>query len=234
MTFPGLPPGTGYTPVPHPFLGPLLEQFHDLDTLKCALRLLFLLHRKRGAPKFVTFQELAADLPLARALGGEDLQRSLKHALEGCLAPGIFLHLALQEDAKTQELYLLNTPENQLAVERIRKGLVTLTAFPKAQPVEQVPVRHNIFELYERTIGPINPLIAEELKEAETLYPAPWIEEAFHEAALQNKRRWSYILRILQRWSEEGKEHGTAGQHPQKVPVKELLRRRRSYGPLAR
>jgi len=33
-------------------------------------------------------------------------------------------------------------------------------------------------------------MIAEELKEAEKLYPARWIEEALKEAVMLNKRSW--------------------------------------------
>ena len=38
MQFAGFPPGTRYTPVPDPLLGPLLEQIQDLAELKVTLR----------------------------------------------------------------------------------------------------------------------------------------------------------------------------------------------------
>jgi DnaD/phage-associated family protein len=66
----------------------------------------------------------------------------------------------------------------------------------------------NIFTLYEQNIGMITPMIAEELKEAEKLYPPLWIEEAFKEAVTLNKRSWKYIARILERWTSEGKDSG--------------------------
>jgi DnaD/phage-associated family protein len=66
----------------------------------------------------------------------------------------------------------------------------------------------NIFALYEQNIGIITPMIAEELKEAASLYPPEWIEEAFREAVMLNKRSWRYILRILERWASEGKNSG--------------------------
>jgi DnaD/phage-associated family protein len=66
----------------------------------------------------------------------------------------------------------------------------------------------NVFALYEQNIGIITPMIAEELKEAERVYPAQWIEDAFREAVALNKRSWRYIARILERWASEGKESG--------------------------
>jgi DNA replication protein len=70
------------------------------------------------------------------------------------------------------------------------------------------PPAVNIFTLYEQNIGMITPMIAEELKEAEKLYPPRWIEEAFKEAVTLNKRSWRYIARILERWASEGKDSG--------------------------
>jgi DnaD/phage-associated family protein len=59
--------------------------------------------------------------------------------------------------------------------------------------------------LYEQNIGPLTPLLAEELMEAEDTYPVSWIEDAFREAVELNKRSWRYIQRILERWAAEGK-----------------------------
>jgi hypothetical protein len=51
-------------------------------------------------------------------------------------------------------------------------------------------------------------MIAEELKEAEKVYPASWIKEALEEAVKLNKRNWRYIARILERWASDGKDAG--------------------------
>jgi DnaD/phage-associated family protein len=67
--------------------------------------------------------------------------------------------------------------------------------------------RSKIFELYESLIGTLSPLIADELAEAERLYPADWLEAAFREAAAQNARSWRYVSRILERWAIEGPDH---------------------------
>jgi DNA replication protein len=64
----------------------------------------------------------------------------------------------------------------------------------------------NIFVLYEQNIGLLSPMIAEELKDAAEHYPAEWIEAAFREAVLHNKRKWTYIRAILRRWETEGRQ----------------------------
>jgi DnaD/phage-associated family protein len=70
----------------------------------------------------------------------------------------------------------------------------------------------SVFALYEENIGTIGPLIADELKDAETRYPGEWIEAAFREAISLNKRSWSYIAAILRRWEAEGPDYEKAGR----------------------
>jgi DnaD/phage-associated family protein len=55
----------------------------------------------------------------------------------------------------------------------------------------------------------LTPMIAEELREAEKLYPETWISDAIKEAVFRNKRNIRYIIKILERWSAEGKSDGT-------------------------
>ena len=64
--------------------------------------------------------------------------------------------------------------------------------------------RPNIYRLYEENIGPLTPLIADALREAELNYPAEWIEEAMKTAVLNNARHWRYVLAILTRRKEKG------------------------------
>jgi DnaD/phage-associated family protein len=69
-----------------------------------------------------------------------------------------------------------------------------------APPVE----RPNIFKLYEENIGPLTPLIADALRDAEATYPPEWIEEAIGESVKRNKRNWKYVEAILRSWKEKG------------------------------
>ncbi len=76
------------------------------------------------------------------------------------------------------------------------------------------PARSSVFALYESLVGTISPLIADELAEAERLYPAEWLEAAFREAAAQNARSWRYVSRILERWAVEGPDHAKTERDP--------------------
>ena len=60
MAFDGFPAGLRSIPVPAPVFGPLLEQIDDIDEFKCTLRVIWLLHHKRGHPRFITVDELLA------------------------------------------------------------------------------------------------------------------------------------------------------------------------------
>jgi DnaD/phage-associated family protein len=114
----------------------------------------------------------------------------------------------------SESLYFLNTPGDQRAVELARTGqLQNLRPAPRAAE-PPAPERHNVFQLYEENIGPITPLIADELRDAEKMYPHEWIEEALKEAAVLNKRSWRYASRILERWAMEGRQGEKAGRDP--------------------
>ncbi len=62
-----------------------------------------------------------------------------------------------------------------------------------------------IFKVYEREIGCLTPLIADDLEAAVGQFPAGWIEDAIAEAARNNKRNWVYCTAILERWKAEGR-----------------------------
>ncbi len=79
------------------------------------------------------------------------------------------------------------------------------TSDPQLEQVISAPERPNIFVLYEQNLGIITPMMAEELKAAETEYPAGWIEDAIREAVANNVHRWSYAKKILCRWKVEGR-----------------------------
>lgn len=218
MTFAGFPRRVRYTPVPNQLFGPLLEQIDDLAELKCILRVIWLLHQKRGFPRFVTRGELLADRTLAGCLAVEGqptagLDRALTRAVQrGALASG-----TLEQKGSRVTVYALNTESDRSAL--ARSAAVAPAEGEKAEPEawETPPQRSNVFALYEENIGMLTPMVADELREAEGLYPPQWIEEAIREAISQNKRSWRYVARILERWEQEGRADGGAGRDPQKA-----------------
>jgi len=171
---------TGFISLPDSFFTQTVPKIQDLAELKVVLYVAYLALRKPDHPHFVTYKELKAEgCRLSAELGGETLRQALDSAVEH----GTLLHSTLNIDGMLEDVYSLTVDSRQ-------------------------PPTVNIFAIYEENIGMITPMIAEELKEAEKLYPSQWIEEAFKEAVTLNKRSWKYIARILERWASEGKDSG--------------------------
>ncbi len=210
--FAGFPARMQYTPIPNVFLSTLLPQISDLAELKTTLHIFGALYRKKGSPRFVTYQELLGDMSLARSLGQLSVppEQALRNALAAATGRGTLLHLALDRDGESQDLYFLNTETDRQAVVKIENGELEL---PGLKARDKTPTATgelpDIFTLYEQNIGLLTPMLADELREAEKLYPESWLREAIKEAVDLNKRNWRYIAAILERWSREGKGSGT-------------------------
>jgi DnaD/phage-associated family protein len=72
-------------------------------------------------------------------------------------------------------------------------------------PVTLAAERPNIFRLYEENIGPLTPIITDNLRAAEDDYSPEWIEDAIRIAVEKNVRNWRYIDAILRTWQEKGR-----------------------------
>jgi DNA replication protein len=206
--FPGFPAKSNFTPLPNPFFARLLPQISSLTELKLILHIFWRLYQKQGAPKFVTYRELIGDKTLMAGIEGSNPAEVLDSALESAVKRGVLLHLAPEKEGESTKLYFINNEDSRRDIAKLQSGEISLGALPQPMPYIKKEEKPNIFALYEQNIGLLTPMIAEELKEAEKLYPASWIEEAFKEAVSLNKRSWRYIARILERWSTEGKESG--------------------------
>lgn len=78
---------------------------------------------------------------------------------------------------------------------------------------KDVTGKDNIYKLFEQEIGLLTPMIAEQLKDAESTFPDNWIKDAIKEAARANVRRWSYIEAILKNWATNGRDVKTGGKY---------------------
>jgi len=201
-----------FTPLPNSFFTEVMPKIRDIAELKVVLYVSYLIQRKqgrpfdsrhsdpersegeesrgaRGRPYFVTYKELSA---VSRQLSAELDEGALRQALNSAVDHGALLHSILNINGEGEDIYFLKADSSQLSAV-------------------------NVFALYEQNIGIITPMIAEELKEAERLYPVQWIDEAFREAVMMNKRSWKYIARILERWASEGKDSGEHRRNIKKV-----------------
>ena len=225
--FPGFPEGNlKATPVPNLFFSDLLPLVDDLLELKVTLHCLWLYRLKGGEEPYVSAAELKEDELLGRSLLA-GLARSrvdprateqqaawdaLREGLERAVARGTLLQVNAQGvDGREQAWYFLNSERGRAAVARLERGEWTPEGESGAVHLEAH--RPNIFNLYEQNLGLIqSAMLAEELMDAESTYPAEWIEEAFRIAVGNNVRRWAYVRRILERWAEEGRGQRRSGQ----------------------
>ncbi len=218
--FRGFPSGAPAVPLPAALFNTVIPQIDDVAELVVTLYAAAAIQRLRRYPRLLDFTTLRADRPLVdaldRLLPHDDLDTALRRGLDAAVAHGTLLRLDRPEpdgqsgsDGDVRTWLTLNADADRQALERVRRGDLTLPP-PVATPEPQPRGPRNVFALYEQTIGPITPQIAEALTEAEALYPTEWISDAFREAAELNKRSWRYVQRILERWHDEGRENEKA------------------------
>ena len=210
--FTGFPAKMQFTPLPNLFFSTLLPQISDMAELKTTLYILATIYRKRGYPRFVSYSELLSNTSLMHSFREASVPPNevLRKALEMAAKRGIILHIVVDRDGVAEDVYFLNTESDRQAVAKIQSGELILGGLRvKEQTYIGTEEQPDIFTLYEQNIGMLTSIIADELREAEKLYPESWIRDAIKEAVSQNKRKWSYISAILERWASEGKSDGT-------------------------
>jgi len=205
--FAGFPAGKQpYTPVPNIFFSELLPDMDHLAELKVTLHIFWLLTQKKGVRRYVSSEELAADGRLLAGLSapGVSSLEAMGDALDRAVARGTLLRVTSGGSSDRRDWYFVNSEKGRRAVADLLAG--KWSPAEAGQALQLQAQRPNIFVLYEQNIGPLTPLLAEQLMEAENTYPASWIEDAFREAVELNKRSWRYVQRILERWATEGKK----------------------------
>jgi DnaD/phage-associated family protein len=207
--FKGFPEGKVHlTPVPSPFFTDLLPHMNQLGEVKLTLYIFWRLDRMEGTFRYLRRTDLLADAKFMESMGAttEAAQAAIDSALEQAVKRGTLLQASLDFENSPQEIYFLNSPKGRAALRAIQSGNWRLTG-ESQEPAPAVNEPPNIFRLYEENIGPLTPMIADELTEAEQSYSSAWIEEAIRIAVENNKRNLRYIFAILERWRREGK-HG--------------------------
>jgi len=184
-----------FTQVPDTFFRRLLNEITDADELKVTLYFFWRIEHMEGRFRSLCRSEIVEDAAFMQSIG----EAGLDAGLEKAVRRGSLLRIENDEGG----FYFLNSPRGRAAAEAMRKGDWRAAARSASAPP---PERPNVFKLYEENIGPLTPLLADALKDAEQAYPAEWIAEALGEAVKRNKRSWKYVEAILRRWKEEG--HG--------------------------
>lgn len=206
--FSGFPEGQlSITGVPDLFFQELLPQIDHLGELKLTLYAFWRLNKMEGVFRYLTKDYFLKDRAFLEGLGTtpEQAEEALEDALLRCVRRGTFLRAEVDSGSGKVELFFVNSPKGRAAVQAISRGEWRPSDEP-ISPVEIFSAPPNIYRLYEEHIGPLTPMIAESLREAEDTYPPIWIEDAFRIAVENNVRRWSYIEAILKRWQDGGRD----------------------------
>lgn len=195
------------TTVPDPFFTEILPQIDDLNELRLTIYVFWRLDQMEGTFHYLRKQDFLNDERWMASLGEDEPSAvaALEAALERAVRRGTLLAARLKVHDEEEILYFLNSPKGRAAVQAIASG--QWRPSDAAGPPPGTYLEHpNIFRLYEENIGPLTPLIAEALGEAEDAYPEAWIREAFQIAVEYNKRSWRYIEAILERWQTERRD----------------------------
>ncbi len=210
-SFSGFPEGkVQFTSIPDLFFHSLLPLIDHLGELKITLYAFWYLDHMEGVFRYFRRQDFLEDQEFMASLA-EDPQQAranLEESLAHCLQRNTFIKATLELENGAEDFYFLNTPKGRAAVQTIERGEWRHSGDPSS-PIELIAEGPNIYRLYEENIGPLTPMIAETLKDAEKTYPQKWIEDAVRIAVENNVRRWSYVDAILKRWQEGGRDERT-------------------------
>jgi DnaD/phage-associated family protein len=190
ISFKGFADTETFTQLPDSFFHQLLNEITDASELKVTLYALWRMEHMEGP--FHALCETDFDTTELGITVDEIRSGLLKAVQRGSLLKSVH---------ESDVFYFLNSPRGRAAAKAFSEGNWRDSGKIMSAPLE----RPNVFKLYEQNIGPLTPMIADALKDAENTFSAEWIAEAIGLAVKNNKRNWKYAEAILKRWKEEGR-----------------------------
>jgi DNA replication protein len=213
--FEGFPSGKSrLIPIPSAFFTEIVPHVEDINVLKILLHFFRALDHQDGPVRFMRLTDLIQDESLLSGIVSpqDDKTKGLLNALDLAVEYGYILKSAVKS-GNNEVVFFLNTSRGRTAMAAHQSGQWSpedhggSNSLPSTQP--------GLFQMYEENIGPITPMVADLLEEAEKNYPQAIIQYAFEEAVKQNARSWKYIDAILRNWQEKG-SHGKNSRDPEK------------------
>lgn len=205
--------------IPQSFLAETVVEISSMAELQVSLAMFRLLSNVHGEETPVAERMILRDETLRRALRRDgtaaEPDERIHQGLELAVGRGTLLRFTASHGSSSSYWYYLNTPVNRATIASMERGALPPPAIiweGKTAPAVSVDPP-NAYRLYEQNIGPLTPLIADQLSQAVEDYPGDWIEDAITEAVSYNRRSWRYILRILENWQASGRraeEHYTS------------------------
>jgi DNA replication protein len=203
-----------------PSLDAFLPKLQEPDEIKVMLYILLQQSHHEGNRFYMTVGQLENSDQLRQWLGDHETNLRFQKALNKILDTGLLLQCN-EKSIINQPLLFLNDDNGRHALQTLQAG--KWRPLPTDhQSAKQPSEEKNVFQLYEENIGPLTPLLAEDLTAAQEEYPHAWIKEAIHIAVQNNARSWRYIDTILRSWQKEGKhdQPGRDSQTNKRKPAK--------------
>lgn len=203
--------------IPVQFFSELLPQIDDAAELKLTLFCMYALQQKEGGYRYLRYDEFLADEDLMSGLGLLnpllDPRAILDAALDKAKQRGTLLQAVITMGEHKLCYYVINDERGRAFVDQIESGEWRPAGVDE---IEVLPARPNVYALYEENIGPLTPMIAEAIQDAEASYPVGWLEEAIRVAVERNVRHWRYISKALENWQQEGRGHEKSWGHSER------------------
>ena len=195
-----------------------IKNLNNINEIKIFLRIIHLIYKKQNlnTETFeLSFDEISNHPVTLKLVGPNSLTKdqTTKKLKEIC-------DVLIMKDFINQKIYTNK-------VTGITKTVFHMETFEKTNdPVISENNPKNIFELYEDNVGMLNPMIVDELIQAENKFPFNWIVDAVKESTTRNKRNWKYIHTILETWDREGKNNGRTLGNSEKTGYGEYFKRK--------
>lgn len=197
--------------IPLTFMRDVVPEINAVEELHVCLAAFRLLAESGNGETPIAETSIINDRPLRKTLqaGGSasTLDSRIFDGLELAVGRNTLLRFIAYRDTRESAWYFINTPVTRALVQAMQEGRIQppSVVWDGAEAPQIAADPPNVFRLYEQNIGPLSPMIADQLTAAASEYPASWIEDAIGEAVSYNKRNWRYILRILENWRQSGR-----------------------------
>jgi DnaD/phage-associated family protein len=190
--------------IPSRFFSELLPQIDHLGEMKVTLYMFWRLQVQEER-FYIWEREIRGDEVFVKGLAehAAEVEAFITEGLERAVARGTLLTATTGPDDRGERLYLANTARGRKIAESIESG----SWRPQDMPDMLIDLhieRPTVYTLYEQNIGPLTPLIAEQLRDLEETYSRSWVEDAIRKAVNYNARNIVYIAKVLETRQKKG------------------------------
>lgn len=197
--------------IPHAVLQDVVTEITSPEEMQVTLAVYRMVSELEGDETPLAERAVLRDKPLRQAMRksgiNNDPDERIMHGLDLAVGRGTLLRFMVTHRRKESFWYYLNTPVNRHTIDAMERGAISppSVVWEGASQPQVASDPPNAFRMYEQNIGPLTPLIADQITQAINDYPADWIEDAIGEAVAYNRRSWRYIVRILENWTATGR-----------------------------